>query len=468
MTKMINPDISGKSNGDTVRGNVRFEREDWTRFRTVQGLQQQAGVPAELLRRLALKELTDNTLDEGNVSVGRMPDGGCFVQDDGRGFDGTPDDIARMFSIDRPLISTKLWRLPTRGAQGNGLRVVAGCVFASNGSLVVTTRGKRITLRPEHDGTTTVVSVKPVKNQVGTRIEISFGPAIPKDAHALHWADVATVMNRGETYRGNSSPWWYDASEFHDLLLASNATVREMVLNLEGCARNAGEIVDEAELIRVNSADVTREQSDALLTVARDYAKPVTPKRLGAVGAGLFPGHAYATSNGELSLGVEPLQPVIPFVIEAWAVERESMAITVAVNRTPASGSIRAERSKREINVFGCGLQHTVTEAPKDKNVAIVLSIATPFMPSTSNSKEPNLAPFLNAIKEAVSKAVKNATRKDTSQDDSLLPKRGRGQQSHDAIAEYDEQVAHFCDLILQIKSNNGFRSRLTRLVLYP
>ena len=42
-----------------------FEREDWTLFRTVEGLQQKAGVPANLLRRLVLKELGDNALDTG-------------------------------------------------------------------------------------------------------------------------------------------------------------------------------------------------------------------------------------------------------------------------------------------------------------------------------------------------------------------------------------------------------------------
>jgi hypothetical protein len=51
----------------------------------------------------------------------------------------------RCFSINRPMVSTKLLRLPTRGALGNGLRVVTGAVLASGGSLVgsaVTPRGQ--------------------------------------------------------------------------------------------------------------------------------------------------------------------------------------------------------------------------------------------------------------------------------------------------------------------------------------
>ena len=34
-----------------------FEREDWSLFRTIEGLQQRAGVPKRLLPRLVLKEI---------------------------------------------------------------------------------------------------------------------------------------------------------------------------------------------------------------------------------------------------------------------------------------------------------------------------------------------------------------------------------------------------------------------------
>ena len=42
---------------------ITFEREDWVLFRTVEGLQQRGGVSKELLRRLVIKEVTDNALD---------------------------------------------------------------------------------------------------------------------------------------------------------------------------------------------------------------------------------------------------------------------------------------------------------------------------------------------------------------------------------------------------------------------
>ncbi len=131
-----------------------FQREDCSLFRMIEGLQQRAGVPKRLLPRLVVKELADNGLDNGaEVKIEAIAEDdavvGFVVQDDGTGIDGAPEDIARLFSISRRMVSSKLLHLPMRGALGNGLRVVAGAVVASGGSMTVTTRNRRIDLRPE-------------------------------------------------------------------------------------------------------------------------------------------------------------------------------------------------------------------------------------------------------------------------------------------------------------------------------
>src|SRR5262249_29501030 len=71
----------------------KFEREDWALFRTVEGLQQRAGVSKSLLSRLILKELADNGLDNGaEVTVQALPHRGSYlIEDDGTGIDGTPE-----------------------------------------------------------------------------------------------------------------------------------------------------------------------------------------------------------------------------------------------------------------------------------------------------------------------------------------------------------------------------------------
>jgi hypothetical protein len=106
---------------------------------------QKAGVPPGLLRRLVLKEIADNALDTGAPVEATVLRSGLYaIEDSGPGLDGSPEEIASLFSINRPTRSSKLLRLPQRGALGNGLRVVAGAVLASAGALTVTTRNRRI------------------------------------------------------------------------------------------------------------------------------------------------------------------------------------------------------------------------------------------------------------------------------------------------------------------------------------
>jgi DNA topoisomerase 6 subunit A-like protein len=433
-------DSAGALAGSAVPQNLKFERADWSLYRTVEGLQQKAGVPAERLRRLVLKELADNGLDIGECArIGELGDGGYFVEDDGPGIEGTPDEIARLFSISRPMLSTKLLRLPTRGALGNGLRVVAGAVLASSGSLVVITRNKRIVLRPERDGSTTVVSVTPVKHPLGTRIEIVLGPSIPSDASALGWAkEACRLAGHGQSYLGKSSPHWYDAAQFHELLYATgDRPARELVATLDGCTGGkAGEIVAEAGLERALCTAVTHKQAARLLEAARSNARQVNPQRLGVVGAEAFPGYAYGYSDGVAWFGSTEPQAAIPFVAEAWAYSHKGMKKTtlcVCVNRTPITGAIQASRDKRDINAFGCGLAHTIAAAPKDAQFDVRLNVTTPYMPITSDGKEPNLEPFLDAIEDAAAKAVRKAHR----------PNAGNKQTQKDVVLEHlDEAIA--------------------------
>jgi hypothetical protein len=404
-----------KSASSPAAPNLKFEREDWTSFRTVEGLQQKAGVAKNRLRRLVLKELTDNGLDNAEaVQVGPLPGGGYFVQDNGGGIEGRSEQIARLFSIARPMISTKLLRLPSRGALGNGLRVVAGAVLASGGSLTVTTGNRKLELHPERDGSTSVISVTSVNFPIGTRIEISFGLALPEDDNALSWANTAVRMAQtGRTYQGKSSPWWYDAGQFHELLSASgHILVRELVASLDGCTgARAGEIVTQAGLSRMICSDVSRQQAAELLEGARANARAVKPKRLGAAGEDAHPGHAYAATTGTARFGSAEPMAEIPFVVEAWASESTHTQMSACVNRTPVASDIHAARSKREINLFGCGLGHTIAEAPKDKNFAIRLNIIAPYIPITSDGKEPDLELFLSEIQAAVASAVRKARR---------------------------------------------------------
>ena len=149
--------------------------------------------------------------------------------------------------------------------------------------------------------------------------------------------------------------------------------------------------------------------------------------QLGEVGPEAFPYYAYAITRGIAHLGSSAPLAEVPFVVEAWAVDVTADArsgkpglgarrsakdsLTVFVNRTPAAASIEVSRDKRDLDVFGCGLAHTIAETNKDAVFRIQLHITTPYMPITSDNKAPDLAPFLDAIQDVVGRATRKARR---------------------------------------------------------
>ena len=212
-----------------------FKREDWTLFRSLTTLGQMAGVPQRDISKLVVKELVDNALDAAGgadactCTIGLLPDqNGFYVEDDGTGIRGFDEDIAALFSLRRPLISTKYIRLPSRGALGNGLRVVTGAVVATNGTLTVSTQGRTLRLFPDDDGTTRVERLNDnghggenEYNKQGTRVEVTLPTLDLSDA--LTWGDRACKLAEagGTFYKGKTSGYWYDSEAFYELLRAS-------------------------------------------------------------------------------------------------------------------------------------------------------------------------------------------------------------------------------------------------------
>jgi hypothetical protein len=85
-------------------GPILFTSEDWQLFTQRNTLPQKAGCQPNQIGRVILKELVDNALDAGAVDVTIEGDAHhCVITDDGPGV----DDIARIFAVNRPLLSSK-------------------------------------------------------------------------------------------------------------------------------------------------------------------------------------------------------------------------------------------------------------------------------------------------------------------------------------------------------------------------
>lgn len=394
-----------------------FEHDDWTLFRSVGTLGQKAGVAAGDLPRLVAKELADNSLDvAGACQVGLLPDGGLFVEDTGPGFAGGAAGVASLFCVKRPLRSSKLIRLPTRGALGNGLRVVCGAVLATGGRLFVATGGTRYRLDFHDDGTTSAKRAGTYSRK-GARIEVWLGDgpwlAGGFDYKALELARRAVAFaGHGRPYAGHTSAHWYDSDSFFELLQAAGARmVRELATQFDGCS--AG-LTGEVSRWRGRACkSLSRDEGEALLSALQASSKEVQAARLGCVGkADGFP-RGYAKTTGALNVNPSrgSLPALIPYVLEAWAMPSRTDSLQVNINRTPTTAAVSVARQpeKTKLGVFGCGLEDpfTVGRAP----VAVVVNATTPHMPITTDGKAPDLQTMVNELTTVIEKAARAARR---------------------------------------------------------
>ncbi|MBI2395928.1 MAG: sensor histidine kinase [Deltaproteobacteria bacterium] len=242
-----------------------FQREDWTAFRQLETLGQRAGVGRDEIPDVVAKELVDNALDAAGACEVRLDGGELVVMDDGPGID--PATLGGIFAVNRPQRSTKVLRRPSRGALGNGLRVVTGAVLATGGTLRVSTRGRAFDIRPrDSDGGSDVVELGPSEHQ-GTRVQVRLGGDIAFDADALVWPQVACdLASEGDTYAGRTSAWWYDSDAFFELCQsAGDTTARELISLFEGCSGNP----DEATAMGLQVEPIER-KGDRTVPVA-DY-----------------------------------------------------------------------------------------------------------------------------------------------------------------------------------------------------
>jgi hypothetical protein len=392
-----------------------FEREDFTLFRSLNTLGQKAGVPVVKIPRLVAKEVTDNALDEaGRCRIGTLEDiHGFWVEDDGDGIPGDDAAIAALFSIARPLTSSKILRRPSRGALGNGLRVVAGAVLASGGTLLVSTRGRVLRLVPQETGETLAYRLADWHSR-GCRVEVAFGPSLEGDQDLLEWAQWAVWLAAGESsYTGRSSPHWYDSEGWYELFQAAkDRTVRQVIAELQGCSEPKAGRIAAAFKDRL-ARNLSRDEADRLLALARVVARAVKPAALGRVGrvAGLSAGHARASGVCVIGSVRSRIKATIPFSLEAWADMAEGDAeATVFVNRSPITGELTAWMNKTTLRLYGCGLALEIRAGRKP--IELYVNIDTPYVPITTDGKEPDLHPFVDEIEEAIAKAVRIARRK--------------------------------------------------------
>jgi hypothetical protein len=383
-----------------------YSRDDWQLFLDAATLPQKAGCRPVEMRAVVLKELVDNQLDEtGAAELDwfqeekvweiRGPDTGL-----------TLSAIPKLFSVRRPLVSSKLKRAVTRGLLGNGLRVVMGAVHAFEGSIEVSLRGHKLTLEVDStDGTTKVAKDEPMANEHGMTIRINLGED-SKSEDGMYAETVISMADKGSTYKGHSSPWWYGPRDLHILLNAAppGTTVSDVLSDLG---------LDNHEDSR-QAKTLSYEDCKTTLELLRSTHKPVSPEKLGRLGEGAYNANGYGCKLGEMTT---PAGAEIPYVVEVWANGRVSekkgitgAGVSLFINRTRSLAPLYPTPvTISGFKLRGCGLDRVIEL--KSARYTILVSILTPYVQLAGDGKEPVLPCFGEQIEQAMRRACNAAYR---------------------------------------------------------
>ncbi len=374
-----------------------FERTDWSLFINPRTLSQKAGCQPGDIRRLVLRELVDNALDAGATAVIERVGNGWGVADDGPGLD--PDDVPRLFSVNRPLVSSKQLRRTSRGMVGNGLRAVMGALAAFGGTLTVITRGRRIELAVDREnGLTVVTGDSAVEMTTGLTVCITLDGG--DDDYGDLARETVRIADFGRTYDGPSSPYWYSPRDLRDLMLQAPAET-----TVADVARWFGIIHHDRQPAHGLDLPAVTELHGTL----RRFVATVPPSRLGDIGPDAYEDGLYHKVTGFTRATTE-----IPYVVEAWATCHRSTQrgagsakIRLLLNRTVSLSRLSASSSPDGLLVQGCGLLRSIKG--KTGHYDIVLSVIAPFIELATDGKEPALSPFGEGIVAAIGKACARA-----------------------------------------------------------
>lgn len=380
---------------------IIHETADWRLFLNPETLPQKAGCQPDDIAAVVLKELVDNSLDAGaSVAIRHSPELQMWIiTDNGPGLD--PGDVPMLFCVNRPLLSSKLKRMPTRGMLGNGLRVVTAWARV----VFVTTRG--VAQRLEVDQTTghTIVTDR-------TDVPVTGGMTVEVRADDPHnsWAAKKTISlaKCGFDYAGPSNPWWYGNRDFAQLFsdAPGSASAADIVEDLG---------LTPPETLTCMAREVGFAEASALLRELRNKTPALAPPdKIGRLGPDTYPGRpGYKHKSGT---NPEPAGGRVPYVIEAHVCCKRAdkrsdsdLGFSLTINKSASLAEMYGGFNGNEFELTGCGLDLSVKVPAGIYSIA--LSIITPNLQLTSDGKAPALGPYATNIAEVIEGAMRQAHR---------------------------------------------------------
>lgn len=382
-----------------------FEREDWKLFRNIDTLCQKAGVSRNKIPQLIIKELVDNALDVSKCELKLIHNSNGFsVRDYG---DGLSEELLKsLLSINRPMITSKLLRLPTRGALGNGLRVVVGAIISTNGRLVIETNGKIYETVFLNDGSADIRIIGNSEVTLGTKFNVYLGDSIFRITERdLSWGRNAILMSNGNSHSCKTSPFWYTSESFFELINSYTGKLKDFLLLFEGM--NKLKVKNNFLDIDSLTNEITFEQSEDILHMLRKYCKKINIKKIGNIGdtySGLGE-YAKKSDSFVVKSAKGKHNAEIPFLVETWIRIQNEYVPGIYVNKTPITGEYSWWYDKGTMKLFRLGLNIDVKLKPSQ----MIVNVTTPYMPITSDGKSPDFSSINDTIQQCLTTSKNKA-----------------------------------------------------------
>lgn len=218
----------------------------------------------------------------------------------------------------------------------------------------------------------------------------------------------------------------------------------------EGCSgRKAGAVCKTFQ--KRSCESLARNEAEDLLRAVRAHSREVKPQRLGHIGQEADVSGAYARGAGtfETKAGQGLLGASIPFIVEAWAQVADRSSVLVHVNRTPITADVWVVNSMNDKTcrgLAGCGLSSekectaTPIKTGRNRHFRFLVNITTPYMPITTDGKEPDLGPIQDELSKVMEKAARRAKRKRVGTSVQITKKEAILKALPDAIAKASGQ----------------------------
>ena len=406
-----------------------FTREDWRLFTSFSTLPQKAGVAREDLDRVVLKELVDNALDAGD-RCGLLEDWEGFVDVRSYGKGMSRETIERVYSVNRPLVSSKLLRKPTRGALGNGLRVVSGAVISTNGELYVTSRGKVYEVLWNDDGIAYTRFIEDEFDEDLTSVRIRLGHWKDGfDESWLDWSYYTLLMADTETSKafvGKTHALWYDSESFYTLCQSFEGSMLDLMTKFRGITKATLLEFFDLDELGVFTKELSLNQADAVLSMLRKLnGKEV--KSVGLAGADVFKyrydfedmGYCdYVYGKSQFTLSIDSFMgkhcAELPVTLEVWVSASDDKSLSsdvlLYVNKTYVTGDVSVV-DKKEGTWFNLGGSKYWTEVKVKGPLSVRINIQTPYMPIKSDGKAPDFGQFMSPLHDLLLKVSRKAKR---------------------------------------------------------